>query len=153
MTPTNKPRQTPAERIEEIRERCEKATTGPWEVYDSCSWRRIGRECAYYGYQEILWPSNSASDGHPDISGVNRKDDLDFIVNARTDIPYLLERVARLEGERDAYKAAGKGAITKWACCYCRKSLPSTWTRCKCRTPQPRPTTDLSQVGTEECQE
>ncbi len=40
----------------------------PLQVYDSNSWRRVGlaRE-----YRIVMFPCNSQSDGHPDISGGN----------------------------------------------------------------------------------
>lgn len=38
----------------------------PLEVYDSCSWRRVGIRG---DYKTVMYPCNSRSDGHPDIAG------------------------------------------------------------------------------------
>lgn len=53
----------------------EKATQGEWAIYDSNSWRRFGLAG---DYKEFLWPC-IAKDGHVDLSGLNREDDLAFI--------------------------------------------------------------------------
>jgi hypothetical protein len=81
-----------------VRKVCEAATPGPWQVYDSCSWRRIGlaRE-----HKEILWPSTNRSDGHPELDGINREADLEFIVTARTALPEVLDALDAAEKERD----------------------------------------------------
>jgi len=39
-------------------------TPGPWKWWTSCSWRRLLNED---GTAHILQPTNSRSDGHPDI--------------------------------------------------------------------------------------
>jgi hypothetical protein len=57
--------------IKALRDLLERATPGPWELHDSCSWRRIGtRErdgC-------VLYPMNSRSDNHPDLSAGRGED-------------------------------------------------------------------------------
>jgi len=67
MTPTNKPRQTPAERIEEIQKRVALALSDPVRIVD------------------------------PTLASIVLHDD----------IPYLLERVARLE-------EAARGVMGSW---------------------------------------
>jgi hypothetical protein len=69
-------------RIEEIRARAEKATPGPWLEND-------------FGREEFL--ANAQGNG-------------DFCRAARTDIPYLLDLVERLEAERFNLKTAYDGA-------------------------------------------
>lgn len=66
------------------------ATPGPWTVYDSNSWRRIGSERDYH---EILWPCKQ-QDGHPDFCGHNRDADLALIVALRNAFPALSRAVA-----------------------------------------------------------
>lgn len=77
-----------------------KATPGEWALYESNSWRRVGMA---HGYAEVLWPGKARSDGHPDIHGVNRDNDLAMLVAARNALPELL-RLARIgqRVERDA---------------------------------------------------
>lgn len=50
-----------------LRELMEKATQGEWELWDSCSWRRIGIKNQFNSRAQILEPT-IASDGHPDLS-------------------------------------------------------------------------------------
>lgn len=69
-----------------IRERCQRATPGPWVLWDGCSWRRLASEATD---RTILEPTK-ASDGHPDLLIRNRAD-VDFILAARTDLPRLLD--------------------------------------------------------------
>lgn len=87
-------------RRQEIRERCDKATPGPWlrrQYY------RPGEVVAeilgrYHGVLLIVAPTH----------GVTNDDDVhngDFIAHARTDIPHLLARLDAVTGERDAYRA------------------------------------------------
>jgi len=77
------------------RKRCEAATEAPWEVHDSCSWRRIGTP-SHDG--AILRPTNDR-DGHPNLNASN--DDLDFMAHARTDLPAALDLLDRIDEVRD----------------------------------------------------
>lgn len=75
----------------------EKATKGPLMVYDSCSFRRIGLANTH---KEVLWPCVSLSDGHPDLSGINRDDDLSlwmFLANHADAIEAALKAAEDLE--------------------------------------------------------
>ena len=71
-------------RLDEIRERLDAATPGPWVRNDEEFYARI---CAKE---------------YADIAHVGRANDSDFIAHAREDIPWLLGEVARLTAERDA---------------------------------------------------
>lgn len=78
-------------RIDEIRERAEKATKGPWE------WS--GRKEDADGF--IYHPQGSYLADTLILLGDTYEDDhldLDFIAHSREDIPYLLNRIKELEG-------------------------------------------------------
>lgn len=78
-------------RIEEIRERCEKATKGPWRVdYDKRS----------YGCHQIVYTNG---DGHTmticfmATPAELTEDDARFMASGRADIPFLLAEIDRLK--------------------------------------------------------
>ena len=73
------------EREAKIRERCEKATQGPWQVWDKHPFPGVG----------VL-------DGTGKPMVFQRHEDLHFVVHAREDIPWLLDQLAsaRAEGEK-----------------------------------------------------
>lgn len=95
-------------RIEEIRERCDKATSGPWFWED---WAGVEDP-----EEMVLTADPETRDGwhagrmFPDLRNsivsleepVTNQADSDFIANAREDIPYLLEI---LKGKRERLKA------------------------------------------------
>lgn len=83
---------TPSE-LEEIRERCARATPGPW-----CS---VGSQVYSSGGRLVGSPSSSGSG--------NCVYDNNFISHARSDIPRLLEEIERLK--------AALTAISKHHCC------------------------------------
>lgn len=60
------------------------ATPAPWQVWDSCSWRRV---CTVRG-EGVIVPTNSPSDGHPDLDA--KRDDLDLAVAARNALRPML---------------------------------------------------------------
>ena len=78
-------------RIEEIRQRAEKATEGPWEI--ATSGFHIGREIRPKGMPQI---SIALCRG---ILLGQGPANAEFIARAREDVPHLLERVAELEKE------------------------------------------------------
>lgn len=91
-----------AERLVEIKARCEAATPGPW----------VRRE-DWSAKVERVYPPGSLLDsiGMAEQSSVfwlqgsnrpNFRADGDFIANAREDVPWLLARLAAAEAERDA---------------------------------------------------
>ena len=91
-------------RLEEIRERVEKATEGPWEFYDR------------YGDLGLVVVENSDADPitdtelrHPgmDHACVRRKDG-DFIAHSRQDIPWLLGLVDVLAAANEVLKTPDK---------------------------------------------
>lgn len=81
-------------RLQEIRERCEKATPGPWHVL-------VGD----LDGDEYCDGISTEREGHDDIvktdSGVYPPSlaDASFIASAREDVPFLLAEVERLEKE------------------------------------------------------
>jgi len=91
------------EECEAIQARVDAATPGPWELWDGCSWRRIGRK-AHQGERPIIEPV-IASDGHPDFAGQNLALDLKFAIESRTDVPNLLHTIEKLREERDELKS------------------------------------------------
>lgn len=93
-------------RLSEIRERCEKATRGEWG----------------YAMQDG-WPCVTSFNGQVVTTSLHctkfsqREDDVRFIAHARSDIPYLLEKITALEAklaeaveERDTYKRLREAA-------------------------------------------
>jgi hypothetical protein len=83
-------------RIDEIRKRLDAATPGPWEIHDSCSWRRIGTP----GRDgNIVCPTNHPVDRHPDL--LAKLADLSLIANAPSDLAFLLAEVERYKKALD----------------------------------------------------
>ena len=78
---------TPADRLAEIRARAEAATPGPW---------REPRNGLGLGW--TIFPKNSKGWS---IATCDSGTDADFIAHAREDVPYLLERVAKLQEHID----------------------------------------------------
>lgn len=71
-------------------------TPGPWELYTSNSWRRIGLK---YDYQTIIEPVK-LHDGHPDLAAKN-PEDVNGLVSLRNALPSIIEalrRVTKKEG-------------------------------------------------------
>lgn len=77
-----------------------KATPGEWEIYGSNSWRRIGLKSEY---KEILWPCIAGHDGHPDLSGRNRDNDLALLLALRNALPEILEALESTDSNMTAY--------------------------------------------------
>lgn len=89
--------------LEAIEKRVNAATPGPWRVWDSCSWRRIGTEDRHHRRSTVIEPYNSRSDGHPDL--LAERDDLEFVAHAREDIPALLAEVRKLREAAEKAKS------------------------------------------------
>ena len=86
--------------LKKLRELCEKATPGPWELWDSCSWRRFGS--AATGRTIVEPQTYSSTDRHPDLH-FNNPHDKPYIAAADPQtVLGLLARVEELERERDA---------------------------------------------------
>jgi len=89
-----------------IRERCDAATQGPWQmneedqtVVETCTGKEfIVADFSMDGWDETLL-------------------DAAFIAHARTDIPALLDEIARLTKERDALLDFAKKAATDYTEC------------------------------------
>jgi hypothetical protein len=69
----------------------EAASEGPWQVADSCSWRRIVNERTS---SPVITPCIQRSDGHPDLHA--RREDLEFVARARKRWPEALAEIDRL---------------------------------------------------------
>lgn len=86
----------PAERIREMRERCDKATPGPWAVRDE------GREGIGIDQAGI---NNIGSDRFILNEGANgTRADLDFAAHAREDLPAAIAWGERMQAERDTHE-------------------------------------------------
>jgi len=72
------------ERLEAIKERCEKATGGPWSL-DKFN-------CVIAGFHWIAIMDSTES---PAVESCNA----DFIIHSRSDIPYLVSVIESLMGE------------------------------------------------------
>ena len=79
------------DRISEIRVRCDKAMSGPWKHIERA------------GYSVI--DIDAESDFNIAMVGSSPADAI-FIAHARTDIPYLLDRLAELEKENEVLEGA-----------------------------------------------
>ena len=98
------------ERIREIKERCEKATKGPWtpgredmQSYDGATGQPFSsvyadddRAGLHMGHK---LPLVIARIDGKDIEAEEEKSNARFIAHARTDIPDLLAEIERLRGE------------------------------------------------------
>lgn len=85
--------------LDELLRKAKAATPGEWQVYDSCSWRRIGLRD---DYRVIIEPYNSRSDHHPDLTGPNIIDDLAHVSAANP------ETIQRLIAEVKELRARGR---------------------------------------------
>lgn len=91
---------------ERLRELLANATPGPWMVQDGCSWRRIGTR-QHDG--DVLRPTNSRTDGHPDLTaddGMCRYN-LEAIVETHNALPDLLTTLETLTQENARLREAG----------------------------------------------
>ena len=93
--------------VDEVRKRCEGATSGPWRL---CAHLRPGCDCTC-GYRGGIWSGDGASivcemGNDPDdkippppLTCEQLVRDAAFIANARSDLPAALARIAELEAE------------------------------------------------------
>lgn len=91
----------------ELKALAEKATAGPWEVWDGCSWRRIGSATTD---KPVIMPIKAISDGHPDLEATG--DDLQFAAASRQALPDALADIEELEKERDDWRNAFDGELS-----------------------------------------
>lgn len=77
-----------------------KIPPAPWELWTSCSYRRITGPDGKEG--GVLHAYNQRSDGHPDLS--MPEDQLLALVRLRNALPALLSRIEQLEAENAAAK-------------------------------------------------
>lgn len=81
------------EELTAIRERCEKATSGPWELEGSAVISEHAESYCWNGASNDVCLLN---DGGEYISNTNSESDADFIAHARDDVPRLFAEVERL---------------------------------------------------------
>ena len=94
------------QRIKEIRERESKATPGPWSIEENAgAWNEEHDEPAYHVPE--MHDLNGSEFDVPSMGNAL------FVAHARSDIPWLLERVEALTVERDAHSEAGAEAATE----------------------------------------
>ncbi len=86
------------EELNEIKARCEAATSGPWEVIDA----PIGM----IGAMAIAWTGNAIYVGTTWKPGGGILSNADFIAHACTDIPALLAEVEQLTAENARLREA-----------------------------------------------
>lgn len=85
-----------AETIKESRRICATATSGPWELWTSCSWRRFGSVTTG---DTVIEPTVDPRDGQPDLffrNGGSQGPDATFILHARIWFPRFVEKVSSL---------------------------------------------------------
>ena len=87
------------EEIEAIRERCEKATPGPWhpDKYPEYIWGPKAQMVGDFQAEDLLPGAVMRMRGVG--AKLPIKENADFIAHARTDIPKLLAEIDRLKGE------------------------------------------------------
>ncbi|GIP55928.1 hypothetical protein [Paenibacillus vini] len=96
------------DRIQEIRERLEAASPGPWTIYEYSDYR---------GYEVHKYPIGykSAITGWGKV--LQTKEDASLIANAPTDISYLLSEVERLQTALEFYadeKTYETNVVDQW---------------------------------------
>jgi hypothetical protein len=86
-----------------IEGRARDATPGPWRWWDSNSFRRLSSDATGKD-GDVLYGTVQQSDGHPDV--MCSEADKAFIAHARTDVPWLLEEIRRLQAEIERLETA-----------------------------------------------
>lgn len=76
--------------LAQIRRDHEGATSGEWELWTGCSWRRIGVKNSM---EPVITPV-IASDGHPDLEGI---ENLRAVVSAHNNMTEILDRLDSAE--------------------------------------------------------
>lgn len=101
----------------------EGVTQGPWEVFEGCSWRRIGTKNALVNGEwrreddcAVLAPTKSQYDGHPDLTCSRGNDlhaNLEHVARCSPDnIRLLLSELSRLT--RELAEARKDAARYRW---------------------------------------
>lgn len=85
-----------SDRLQEIKERCEKATPGPWELV-------LGHEDPNDACVHVKGSDNTVC--YTQCYDCNHRADMAFIAHAREDIPYLLDENDRLRRELERKNA------------------------------------------------
>lgn len=95
------------EQLRAIEERCSKATSEPWYVFE--------QDAVQYTRRFVMHKESVtlAQMNTPCLMYSNMEADAEFIAHARTDLPALVQEVKRLRGERDHYEKQVTAAITE----------------------------------------
>lgn len=101
------------ERLDEIEKAAQAATPGPWQMQDSCSWRRIGgvSNSGVIGDGNVIRPTKHPRDGWPDLEDSTGGKNLKFIT--MLDPTTVLSLVAQARRNRRVEEAA-KLVVTAW---------------------------------------
>lgn len=95
-------------RLDEIRERCEKATKGPWQTKqhdvgdEEYCW--VADEIIVANGRKVVANEGGLAPANQEWQREQINADSEFIAHARTDIPYLLELASSLRAQLDAAK-------------------------------------------------
>lgn len=99
-----------AERLDEIRQRAEHATKGPWQ-YDAALDEVLSPAAEPHcggSYWVVLSECRGNTNHAPLVSGKRDLADFKFIAESRQDIPWLLELISDLQDENRAWREADR---------------------------------------------
>jgi hypothetical protein len=88
--------------VERLREIDARLPAGPWKLWTSCSFRRIGGPSGADG--DVLSAYAQRSDGHPDLS--MREEQLAELVELRNILPAAASRIEELERRETRFRLA-----------------------------------------------
>lgn len=117
--------------IAELKALKEKATPGPWQVQDGCSWRRIGTSG---NDGDVICPTNHPSDNHPDLYSARGGDiyaNLNFIVALVNHLPTILAKLEEGERMREALEKLEAAELAHANCDLCDgEGIPELCEQC-----------------------
>jgi hypothetical protein len=100
------------DKLKEIEERAKQATEGPWEPHEETEYqpgeRPIGKLLYVTGLDRSIFDSEWADQSDWERSKYNA----DFIAHARSDIPYLLERLRDAEETLEKIRSNDRWSYT-----------------------------------------
>jgi hypothetical protein len=93
---------TTEQRIEQIKERAERATAGPW-TQEECG----GQSIVVNPVKIVLFAGRQSQDIAHDTSAQQIECNADFIAHAREDVPFLLQQIEELKEWGQAFRVYG----------------------------------------------